>query len=119
MRQRRSGGARLLARARSHFSLSPHARQAGGASLLHRGRHSGTARALLPHLMPAPTARLPPSRASQPRVLLGVALALAFTALPFFNRGVREREERVAQMRDASYAKDEARSARLSVKKAA
>ena len=66
--------------------------------------------------MPSDRLRLP-SRASQPRVALGVALALAVTALPFLNKEVRAREDRVAAMRDASYAKDEARSARLSVKK--
>ena len=68
----------------------------------------------MPTSSPAPA---PPRRASQPRVALGVALALALTSLPFFSKTVRSREAAVAAMRDASYAKDEARNARLSVKK--
>jgi len=72
-------------------------------------------RVLLYMLTPS-TPPAPSRRASQPRVALGVALALALTALPFFNKTVRSREAAVAAMRDASYAKDEARNARLSVK---
>lgn len=74
-----------------------------------------TLRVLLYMLTPS-TPPAPSRRASQPRVALGVALALALTALPFFNKTVRSREAAVAAMRDASYAKDEARNARLSVK---
>lgn len=65
---------------------------------------------------PAPLRKQP--AASQPRVFLGVAALCALCSIPFFSKRVRDRENAVAAMRDASYAKDEARAARLSVRKA-
>jgi hypothetical protein len=68
------------------------------------------------------------------RVALGVVIAMTLSALPFLRRDqrktarqgrgsdvatrhgskkVRSREEKVISMRDATYAKDEARNARL------
>lgn len=52
--------------------------------------------------------------ANQLKVLGGVLFALVFCAAPFTLKSVRKREDQVAAMRDASYAKDDARSARLS-----
>jgi hypothetical protein len=69
--------------------------------------------------MPPPHRLTKQPAASQPRVALGVAALCALCALPFLSKRVRDREDAVAAMRDASYAKDEARSARLSTRKAA
>ena len=56
--------------------------------------------------------------ANQKVVVAAVAGALAFASIPFFNKQVRQREQNVAAMRDASYdAKDAARDARLRVKR--
>jgi len=76
-------------------------------------------------------AAMPQPQASKARVLAGVAIALVLAALPFANKHVWSREQearalagsfarapphshaQVAAMRDASYAKDTARNARL------
>lgn len=58
----------------------------------------------------------PQPPAKQLYVAGGVAAALLFCAAPFALKSVRKREEAVAAMRDASYAKDGARNARLSTK---
>lgn len=54
--------------------------------------------------------------ASQPLVLLGVCVGLALAAAPLAFKSVRQREQSVAEMRDAQYAgdgKDAARDDRL------
>jgi hypothetical protein len=58
------------------------------------------------------------SRANPRVVLLGVTAAMVVAGLPFLSKAVRQREQQLAEMRDAVYdAKDAARNARLSVKK--
>ena len=48
------------------------------------------------------------------QVLAGVSIAAILAALPFLSSTVREREQAVANMRDAAIdAKDEARNSRL------
>ena len=48
------------------------------------------------------------------KVLTGVSIAAVLAALPFLSSTVRQREQAVANMRDAAIdAKDEARNARL------
>jgi hypothetical protein len=55
---------------------------------------------------------------SRRNVFLGVAAALAFGALPFAFKSVRQKENQVAAMRDAAYdAKDAARDSRLSIRR--
>ena len=58
-------------------------------------------------------------RVADQRVVFAVVTgALLIGSLPFLNKTVREREENVAAMRDASYdAKDAARDSRLRVKR--
>ena len=61
---------------------------------------------------------LPRNAVIEPRnklqVIAGVGAALILSALPFLSPKVREREQAVANMRDASLdAKDEARNSRL------
>ena len=54
--------------------------------------------------------------ASQPLVLLGLCVGLALAAAPLAFKSVRQREQSVAEMRDAQYAgdgKDAARDDRL------
>lgn len=52
--------------------------------------------------------------ADQRKVLLGVLSGLILCAVPFASDGFRKREQKVAEMRDASYdAKDGARDGRL------
>jgi len=54
--------------------------------------------------------------ASQPLVLLGVCVGLAVAAAPLAFKSVRQREQSVAEMRDAQYdgsGKDAARDDRL------
>ena len=54
--------------------------------------------------------------ASQPLVLLGVCVGLAIAAAPLAFKSVRQREQSVAEMRDAQYGgdgKDAARDDRL------
>jgi len=53
--------------------------------------------------------------ASQARVFAGVVAGLVIAAVPFAFKEVRAREQAVAEARDNSYAKDEARNARLSM----
>ena len=65
---------------------------------------------------------------SKLRVLIGTSIGMMIAGLPFLSKNVREREQAVHQMRDDSYEqslatkmaaqKDEARNARLSIKKA-
>lgn len=50
------------------------------------------------------------------KVAAGVAIGLGVAALPLMNKAVRDREQEVAEMRDAQRDKDTARSARLSRK---
>lgn len=58
------------------------------------------------------------SRANPRLVFLGVTAAFIVAGLPLLSKAVRQREQAVAEMRDAVYdAKDAARNARLSVKK--
>eukprot|EP00193_Tetraselmis_chui_P000968 CAMPEP_0177763620 /NCGR_PEP_ID=MMETSP0491_2-20121128/6966_1 /TAXON_ID=63592 /ORGANISM="Tetraselmis chuii, Strain PLY429" /LENGTH=74 /DNA_ID=CAMNT_0019279735 /DNA_START=266 /DNA_END=490 /DNA_ORIENTATION=+ len=58
-------------------------------------------------------------RANQKMVAAGVAISMAVCALPFAFKTVRDREQAVAEMRDAQYeamdAKAAARNQRLSV----
>jgi hypothetical protein len=55
---------------------------------------------------------------NQSLVWAGVAGACVLAALPFLNKTVYQREQQVAQMRDAVMdAKDEARNSRLSTKR--
>lgn len=56
--------------------------------------------------------------ASRKTVFLGVSAALAFGAIPFAFKSVRQKENQVAAMRDAAYdAKDAARDSRLSIRR--
>jgi|Transcript_13300 hypothetical protein len=58
--------------------------------------------------------------ASQPLVLIGVCLGLAVAAGPLAFKSVRQREQSVAEMRDAQYSgdgKDAARDDRLKGRK--
>lgn len=57
-------------------------------------------------------------QSARPAVVLGaVAVAMVIAGLPFLNKTVWQREQNVAAMRDAALdAKDDARSARLSIK---
>lgn len=51
-------------------------------------------------------------------VLVGVVGAMVVAGIPFISKTVRQREQKVAEMRDAVYdAKDAARNARLSIKR--
>ncbi len=55
--------------------------------------------------------------ASRKGVFIGVSAALIIGALPFASKTVREREDKVAAMRDAANdAKDAARDSRLRVR---
>ena len=57
-------------------------------------------------------------KANQKVVFASVAAIFAFCSLPFFNKTVLDRENKLAEMRDAQYdAKDEARNQRLSIKR--
>lgn len=57
-------------------------------------------------------------QASKAAVLAVVAGAMVVAGLPFLNKTIYQREQNVAAMRDAVIdAKDDARSARLSLKK--
>ena len=53
------------------------------------------------------------------RVVFGtVAIVLTVCGLPFLSKTVLDKEQKIAEMRDASYdAKDEARNQRLSIKR--
>lgn len=55
--------------------------------------------------------------ASQARVLAGVLVGCGIAAAPLAFKFVRDTENRVAAMRDASYAKDDAREARLQIRR--
>ena len=56
--------------------------------------------------------------ANQKYVLAAVVGSCLFASIPFLNKQVRQREQNVAAMRDASYdAKDAARDSRLRVKR--
>lgn len=57
-------------------------------------------------------------KANPRAVFLGVTAACVLAGLPLLSKAVRQREQEVAEMRDAVYdAKDAARNARLSVKR--